>query len=242
MDASEQENPCCCICLENTLGTDESITLLGCGCKVAWFHPSCEGKWIDNVVFPYTCPTCRRTVPMNTNYSFSYYAGDDQKYLWHVAIAASLELLIFYRADHGWSIPIQSACILSTPFVIVSNRALPYFLGLVQTKITIQVIIIYLNALLTIPINNSYPIVSNFGFTLICLMFAQHFVDYFSRSMDYIQIDPFTPYIISREIKHAGLITKPPTHPLERNEVAIRDSLRKQDGLRMILRSRRHHR
>ena len=223
----------CCICLENTLGPGDSMTLLACGCKVAWFHTTCEANWIENTEFPYTCPTCRRAVPMITNYSFFYYAGDDQKHLWHIVGAAAIEAFLLYRTTTA--IPIQTACILATPFIIVSNRELPYFLGIVQAKMIVQVILFYFNKVLAIPTEDSYPIVSNFGFTLILLMFAQHYVDYFSRSVDYIHADPFTPYAISREIKHAGLITKPPPDPLERNEPAIRDGL-----MRMTLRSRRH--
>lgn len=234
MEVANASRNNCCICLENTLGPGDYMTLLACGCKVAWFHRTCEANWIDNAEFPYTCPTCRRAVPMITNYSFFYSAGDDQKHLWYMTAAAVIEAFLFYRT---WAaIPIQTVCILGTPFIIVSNRQFPYFLGIVQAKMIVQVILFSFNKVLTIPIEDSYPIVSNFGFTLIFLMFVQHYVDYISRSVDYIHIDPFTPYAISREIKHAGLITKPPPDPLERNESAIRNGL--MGG--MTLRSRRH--
>lgn len=125
--------PSCVICLEEP-EEGNPLYLLACGCRVAWFHCSCEYAWLSQQrMFPYQCPTCRRITPMITNYSFSYWAGDDQKYFVHTLATCGAYTLYFTISSftqykHLYSLGLQEIAILTLPFILPSWNDLSYYL------------------------------------------------------------------------------------------------------------------
>ena len=223
------DTPTCCICLEG-IHDGESMYLLACGCKISWFHMACENQWLNSYEYPYSCPTCRRIVPMKTNYSFSYYAGNDQKILWNVLVMATVEGISMGFSQISWILPAQTAVILATPFVIYSNRSLSYFLHCVFSKFIMQYLII-LFVQIKMPYYSALILAQNIGGLQIFLIFLTHYVNYRSDGLGYVWVDPYIPYAISREVLHASLITKPVASALEGDEIlSYRRNRRRRSG------------
>ena len=209
MDSEET----CCICLE-TANVKESLKLIDCGCNSSWFHTPCENQWISLLEeFEYYCPICRRPVPLKTNYSFSIYSGDDQRYLWFIISMISIEIGLTFNNRIVWMYPFQSVGIISLPFVFPSDKALPFFLNHVVLHNAVNSFF----AILTYYEKDSQDLFFDFCrsiggihlFTLWCMSIFYHSY----------QIDPLIPYAISREVKHRNeikgehLTIKPPTRP-----------------------------
>ena len=195
----------CCICLDTA--NSESIKLLGCGCQSAWFHASCENAWLSSSEYPYSCPTCRRNVPFTTNYSFSYYAGPDQKTLWFVMICLIIETIIS-SSTQTFTISLQSYALMTTPFVIYSNQYMPYYIF--QTLVRM-----YFNIFIIISQRHSYETIKMVGYLYIFTIYSIHFIQY--RLQVHVSVEPLLPYAISREIIHVKeLIAEPSADTLER--------------------------
>jgi hypothetical protein len=199
--------------------------LLACGCKISWFHMTCENQWLNSYEYPYSCPTCRRVVPMKTNYSFSYEAGNDQKMLWNILTMATVEGVSMGFTEISWILPAQTAVILATPFIIYSNRTFSYFLHCVLSKMIIQYLILLI-VQIKLPYYSALVLAQNVGGLQIFLIFLTHYVNYRSGREGYAWIDPYMPYAISREVLHARLVTQPATNTLERDETRTRSRRR----------------
>ena len=215
-----QEETTCCICLE-TATIKESIQLLGCGCKVAWFHQSCENNWITNTEYPYSCPTCRRNVPMFCNYSFSYELGPEQRLFWTAMILLSLESIIcglafLAKVPIVECFPFQSASILLTPFIIPSNKTYQYYLyhTIMQIYSKFGLIVLFYN-------KDTYTslleIILIFSYTQIICVYLFNFLIFTKVE----KINSLIPFAISSEIVHAALITKTTADTLERDKGAL---------------------
>ena len=154
---------------------------------------------------------------MKTNYSFSYYAGEDQKLLWNILAIATLEGITLGFSNISWILPAQTAVILATPFVIYSNRSLSYFLHCALSKFIMQYLILFF-VQIKMPYYSALILAQNVGGLQIFLIFLTHYVNYRSEGGGYAWVDPYIPYAISREVLHSRLITQPATNALESNE------------------------
>ena len=197
----------CCICLDNTF----PMQRLACGCKSTWFHPNCCSQWIYYSNPPYYCPVCRRNIPMNTNYSFSYEAGEEQKHLWYSLAVYATELvsctiasLLGYKIV--WIFPFQSAAILLCPFIISSNKKYTYFLFNSTS-------LIFVKGIFMLIMDDSILQIRTLSYAHIFILYILHFIQYQSSLYGYRTVDPFQPYAISREL----LITETATDTLERD-------------------------
>jgi hypothetical protein len=105
------------------------LYLIGCGCKVAWFHKECQDKWVyhSQADIPLSCPTCRQLVPLTYIYSFSYEVGLPQKALWITSFLFFIEstLNLYYTK---YTMIVQSSTMLFFPFIFSSTRNWEYFL------------------------------------------------------------------------------------------------------------------
>lgn len=190
----------CCICLDDTL----PIQRFACGCKAAWFHSSCCSQWIDSTSSPYSCPVCRRYIPMTTNYSFSYQAGDSQKHLWHCLVVYLTEVILCTIAtlqgiELVWIFPVQSAAILLCPFILSSNNTYDYFLFHSTFLISVKGVYILLihSADTLLP---GILFLRTLSYIHLIVLYSLHFIQYQNRFYIYNVVDPFEPYAISRDI------------------------------------------
>jgi hypothetical protein len=193
------DRPTCCICLEDSF--EETIHLIGCGCKVAWFHVSCENKWLSSCEYPYSCPTCRRPVPMITNYCFSYTAGPDQKFLQIILASIGVETCIAFIHPDAWALPLQSLAMLATPWLLYSERPLPFFLMCVYAKMFCQQLFMNL-MMFGISYESSIKVVQNIGLLNIFVLYLSHYVSYMHKTDEFQYVDPLSPYAISRDVMH----------------------------------------
>lgn len=203
----------CCICLDNKF----PMQRLGCGCKSTWFHPECCSQLIYYSNPPYYCPVCRRNIPMNTNYSFSYDAGKEQKLLWQSLAVYATELVVctiasLQGSEIVWIFPFQSAAILLCPFIISSNKIYNYFLFN-------STFLIFVKGIFMLITRSSDSILQRFilirilAYSHIFILYIMHLIQYQSSLYGYHVVDPFQPYAISREL----VITETTTDTLERD-------------------------
>lgn len=218
----------CCICLE----ASRPIQRLGCGCKVAWFHPNCCEQWLSYTSEPYACPTCRRPIPMKTNYCFSYQAGIPQQHLWHSLAIFGIELSACAAATVSgtpvvWIFPVQSASILLCPFVLYSNQIYTYFLFHSTFMIFVKGICICLcsgvDSLLPV-----YLLLRMISYIHISIIYLLHFIQHQNRFYGYRHVDTLEPYAISRDLKLVELITEAPTDALEGDELTLSSGRRRR--------------
>lgn len=188
---------------------------LGCVCKSTWFHPDCCSQWIYYSNPPYYCPVCRGNIPMNTNYSFSYDAGEEQKQLWECLAVYATELVIctiasLQGSEIVWIFPFQSAAILLCPFIISSNKIYTYFLfnstSLIFIKGTFMLI-------MRDSILQRFILIRTLAYAHLFILYILHLIQYQSSLYGYRAVDPFQPYAISREL----LIAETATDTLERD-------------------------
>jgi hypothetical protein len=208
----------CCICIEGP-NKKESIRLISCGCNCAWFHRSCETEWIYsmNDEIPYKCPTCRRIVPMKTNYSFSYDAGDEQKFLWKVGYCMSAEILVLFMKKTLWVLPCQSILIVSMPFMLPTYQNVSFYLMNVHLRI----------------LTNGFLLITGIAESdLLILIGSMHIWVLIFLSLLWIRWnrDPLEPYAISREIMHRkedmfSLVAQAAASSLKRNKPRTKKSV-----------------
>lgn len=211
----------CCICLDESL----PVQRLACGCKSAWFHPDCCSQWITHSQYPYACPVCRRSVPMKTNYSFSYEAGLPQQHFWNCLGIFGIETTVCSIASMIMNVPIvgvfpvQSASILVCPFVLKSNHTYTYFLFHSTIMIFTKGVFIFLSR----GDEEGLLLLRLLAYVHIFILYFLHYVQYQNRLYGYTPVDPFEPYAISRELRIAeslpplGTIAESATDTLERN-------------------------
>ena len=216
--------PSCVICLEEP-EEGNPLFLLACGCRVAWFHRSCEYAWVSQQhIFPYQCPTCRRITPMITNYSFSYWAGEDQKYLVHTLAACGAYTLYFTicsftQYTHLYSLGLQEIAILTLPFILPSWNDLSYYLFHIRFHL-LSTSFVYSLAFLG-PVEKREPIYFYsvlVGYIHLSVLYIVFLHEWQNRPSFLIRQDPLNPYAISREVLHVDLITKAPPNTREGNK------------------------
>jgi hypothetical protein len=198
-DKPTTEGKSCCICLDYPTSTNP-IQLLACGCKCSWFHLPCEYEWLDSIQqFPITCPTCRRIVPVDTTYSFSYDVGEDQKALWHVGAAIAAEASLMLLTQDAYILPFQSLSILFIPFVVPSSRTLAFFTTQLKIKYIFQGIIA------AIWLNDAKALMPSIIFCGYWYTFVLHMFVYILYKKEKRLCDPLESFAISRSIRHAVL-------------------------------------
>jgi len=192
----------CCICLDCPSDSNP-IHLLACGCRAAWFHQGCQDSWTDSLQLqPLICPTCRRPVPVKTNYSFSYYAGPDQRDLWHIGIAITGETLITLYISRAQILPYQTLSIMLLPYVISSNKTMDFYIKHVKLKYILQAIAILLSVYDT---ESTIPMIVFYGYWYTIMLHLFTYVSYVKERP--VRNDPCLPFAISREIIHIDTLT-----------------------------------
>lgn len=203
----------CCICLSPP-SENSPLYLLDCGCKVGWFHQSCENEWLDHIPladFSPRCPACRRPPKMKTNYSFSPFAGNPQKELWFTLVYISAEsacagFLLFQGFSWAWILPIQSAGMGLIPFLKYSDSDLLFYLKLIRGKYSLQLTTLIFSLLFHIPLQSTYPILEKIGFGLYFLIFLFHVCRISAPPHERGPVvHPLTSFAISREIEHRAV-------------------------------------
>jgi hypothetical protein len=209
----------CCICLEKAK-KKESIKLLDCGCNAGWFHNSCEIKWVSSFEdLPYLCPTCRRPAPLITNYSFSFYSGNDQRFLWFIATSVAIEFVVCTPYPIAYILPWQSLSIGLLPLIIHTEKTMNFYIYNIIFHHIFNSIFAYIAYYEQESYNDIFQFCVNVGaFQIVILIF----ISLLTRGAG---IDPLTPYAISREIKHRKEIfytrpsvTKTPANTLKGNK------------------------
>jgi hypothetical protein len=214
----------CVICLEEAT-EEQPLYLIACGCRGSWFHPSCEDSWISNHQhMPYSCPICRRYVPMLTNYSFSFWAGEEQQRLLLTLLAFTMNTLgLLYLSysvyPYFYVLPIQQGLILIFPLLVPSWNTLAYYTFHVRTHVCVTSFFLSLGFLQSVekrePIYSGTLMIGYLHILVVYILYVQE------SQMPAVlpPRDPFEPYAISREIIHSGfLIAQPPANPREGNK------------------------
>lgn len=190
----------CLICLDGPQ-KNSPLNLMFCGCNSSWFHEQCEKTFIDNTTVPLQCPVCRRNFSMKTNYSFSPFAGDEQKNLYITLCLFSFE--IFYSSYYSFILlPVETFVVLCIPFMIRSGKSLDYFCGQIKAKYILQYILMLYKmysegySFLVNPID-LYHSFFLLGIVQITVLLPCQLIH-----ASLIQTDPLLPYAISREIIH----------------------------------------
>ncbi len=245
----------CVICLDPAKDKN-ALFLLHCGCKAAWFHLDCENKWMDATIAPLKCPTCRRHPKMITNYGFHYTVGPEQKILWLTYLASFVHGFYFALLSALWYpeanfLIIQNGCFLLAPFLFTTSYTNTWYLlhSRVQMVYTAASSFLayslwnhkqinYLEFYMAHHITHVLAFFHFFVFSLVTV------ID--SCSPHKPKLDPFDPYVISREISHVkiqyALVTpESTTGSTEGNETTLSSSL-PADGLRRSQRLQRNHR
>jgi len=204
----------CCICLEPAVKRNP-LYLIGCGCKVAWFHKECQDKWIhysqaDN---PLSCPTCRQVVPLKYNYSFSYHTGIPQKALWLTSLVFFIESLVnLYYTQY--TMIAQSSTMILFPFMLSSTRNWEYFLLCYRLRLLGEYIYVIIFP------SNGY-IIQNIiyyrHFFIVYLLF-QYFADIRKKRAHILE-----PYVISADVYNKEImLAKPVPSTLKRTRRRFR--------------------
>jgi hypothetical protein len=192
----------CCICLEPPEPSNP-LFLLSCGCKISWFHKSCEEKWLAHMPTtliwqiqenPIKCPTCRQDVPLKYNYCFSPYAGEEQYRLWISGLLLLIDFLttVYYNKPFLF---IQSTCISLFPLIIRSKKDLPFFLLSYRIRFMIDYML-----LLSSKINLSQ--IEKYRYLHLCVLIF--FISYKKPYQN-----PFLQYAISADIVHKDTLESP---------------------------------
>lgn len=204
----------CCICLEPPLKKNP-LYLIGCGCKVAWFHKECQDKWLahSQANIPLSCPTCRRPVPLTYNYSFSYDTGPPQKALWLTSFIFFIESMMNLY-NQRYTMIAQSSIVIFFPFILRSTHNWEYFLLSYRLRLLGEYIYVII-----LP-SNEY-IVQNiiyYRHLFILYLFFQYFTDIQKRRAHLLE-----PYVLSADIYNKEvLLAKPLTRTLKRTRRRFR--------------------
>jgi hypothetical protein len=191
----------CCICLEPPLKKNP-LYLIGCGCKLAWFHKECQDKWITHsqADIPLNCPTCRQVVPLTYNYGFSYYTGPPQKALWLTSFIFFIESMmnLYYTQ---YTMITQSSIILFFPFILSSSYNWEYFLLCYRIKLLSE----YMYYIITpITLYNINHIIYYRNLFILYLLF-QYFADIRKKRAHILE-----PYVISADIYNKEIMLAKP--------------------------------
>ena len=183
----------CCICLEPP-EKQRPLYRISCGCKVAQFHKPCENKWLETLNLNHTikCFVCKREPVLKTNYSFSYETGENQKILWNSLGLFCIELPIAFYFK-GNMLSLEGATIILFPFVFPSNKIHTFYL---------------LHYILNVSLCAASIYVTNMKITANDLIFIRffHLVLMFFTINIKNDVNPLSPYIISRELTYADVI------------------------------------
>lgn len=213
-----EEERTCIICLDSPQ-QGNSLFLLHCGCRTAWFHESCETSWMEHlqlVDFPPKCPTCRRDIQFRLKYSFAYRDGINQRYMWWIASLFCCELLmcIMFSIEHSlhqaWYLPTQSILIISLPLVLPSKNDVLYFLHQLRYRYLVFSMgwvfhVLKYKKLLSLYPDNTLNILILLGFLHIIGLVLQEVYSCYSH--DHYRIEPFIAFttgynFIHREVLH----------------------------------------
>ena len=170
---------------------------------------------------------------MLTNYSFSWWAGEDQKLLVATLILGSLQscinsYLTYTAYRHLYTLTIQQGVILTMPFLVPSWHTLSYYVYHTMLHIqytTILLVVTYFQ--LPEKRESIYSGIVALGYIHLFVMWLVYFQELNNRPAYLAHRDPFEPYAISREILHTDLITKPPPDTRERNKARSRGASRR---------------
>lgn len=215
-----QEQEYCCICLE-AANNKESLQLLDCGCVCSWFHSSCEIEWVGSLKeYPYKCPICRRPTPLVTNYSFSFYSGREQRYLWYSGILLILEFTVCTPYSIVWILPWESLCMALIPFAFPSEKSMQVYFYNILAHNVVDLIFAYVAFYEVESRKEIFEFCAQFGLFHIGILL------FFSHLTNDTRIDSFAAYAISREIKHRkqvvyrdSSVTQTPTNALKWNKL-----------------------
>lgn len=204
----------CCICLEPAVKRNP-LYLIGCGCKIAWFHKECQDKWVyhSQANIPLSCPTCRQVVPLTYNYSFSYHTGIPQKALWLTSIVFFIEstLNLYYTQ---YIMIVQSSTMLFFPFIFSSTRNWEYFL--LSYRMLLLSEYLYLIVMPTYKYRIDNIIYCRHLFIL--YLFFQYFTEIQKRRAHILE-----PYVISADIYNKEvMLAKPVSSTLKRTRRRFR--------------------
>jgi hypothetical protein len=238
------EERTCLICLDGPQ-EENPIYLLSCGCKISWFHRSCQMNWMSHLhsQYPLRCPTCKREVPMHLHYAFDPSFGLQQRKLRMITFLGAAESFL---AISLWSqyyfetnlqlpetllIPIQSLLLLYLPLMIHSEYDTITAMKHVYYKNGIQVIYLvfyyfrrgFYN-IYSLPNHITFLVFIGFLHTLI---FGAQILE--SRYARRIQpINPLTPFLIGGDTIYADVLTvvKTTTDSTKVNTTSVRRSTR----------------
>ena len=204
----------CCICLEPAVKRNP-LYLIGCGCKLAWFHKECQDKWVYHTQanIPLSCPTCRQVVPLTYNYSFSYHTGIPQKALWLTSIIFFIESMmnLYYTQ---YTMIVQSSTMLFFPFIFSSTRNWEYFL--LSYRMVLLSEYLYLIVMPTYKYRIDNIIYCRHLFIL--YLFFQYFTEIQKRRGHLLE-----PYVISADIYNKEvMLAKPVSSTLKRTRRRFR--------------------
>jgi hypothetical protein len=204
----------CCICLEPALKRNP-LYLIGCGCKLAWFHKECQDNWVtySQANIPLICPTCRQAVPLTYNYSFSYDTGIPQKALCLTSIVFFIESMmnLYYTQ---YTMIVQSSTMLCFPFIFSSTRNWEYFL--------LSYRMIFLSEYLYLIVMPTYKYkldnIIYYRYLFILYLFFQYFTE-IRKSRAHV----LEPYVISADIYNKEvMLAKPVSGALKRTRRRFR--------------------
>jgi hypothetical protein len=204
----------CCICLEPALKKNP-LYLIGCGCKVAWFHKECQDKWLSHsqANIPLICPTCRQVVPLTYNYTFSYHAGLPQKALWLTSFIFFTESMMNLY-NHRYLMIAQSSTVMLFPFVFSSTYNWEYFLLSYRMKLLSEYAYFIITPTEFYNINN----IIYYRYLFILYLFFQYISNLQKKRAHLLE-----PYVISADIYNKEvLLAKPLTRTLKRTRRAVR--------------------
>ena len=204
----------CCICLEPPLKKNP-LYLIGCGCKIAWFHKECQDKWLSHsqADIPLSCPTCRQVVPLTYNYSFSYHTGPPQQALWFTSLLFTIESLVnLYYTQY--TMIAQSSTMILFPFMLSSTRNWEFFLLSYRLRLLGEYIYVII-----FPSNdyNIQNIIYYRHFFIVYLLF-QYFADIRKKRAHILE-----PYVISADVYNKEImLAKPVPSTLKRTRRRFR--------------------
>lgn len=204
----------CCICLEPPLKKNP-LYLIGCGCKVAWFHKECQDKWVfhsqENI--PLSCPTCRRPVPLSYTYSFSYNAGLSQKALWITSFIFFIESMMNLY-NKRYTMITQSSTVIFFPFILSSTCNWEYFLLSYRIKLLSEYMYFIITPAQFYNINNT---IYYRNLYILYLLF-QYFTELRKKRAHLLE-----PYVLSSDIYNKEvMLPQPLTRALKRTRRAVR--------------------
>lgn len=167
-----------------------------------------------------TCPTCRQIVPLKYNYSFSYYTGEDQKYLWFTAIFFLVDFIstVYYNKPF---LIIQSACIIIFPFIIRSKKDLTFFLFSYRIRFMMDYMLL-VSAPLYIPgrFDRTIQDIEKYRYLHLCIL-----VFFTSYKKPYN--NPLLPYAISADVIHKDTLAAIQKQPSSRLSKLVASSLKR---------------